>query len=160
MRERSFRNYEPVQFAEVYSAIGADLEHFLTKHDNMIRVETATRLGRPAAEALARLLLWEFGDRVRDLRVRQLFGHMLRHLMQQNGCILDQEEVRIPNGELFTRAARYRFVEQRWCDRGVKRGAKIPPCTGKSILRPTSFPTAAVVPPRACYECGFPPLIR
>lgn len=84
---------------------------------------TATELVRPAAESLASLLIWRFGDRVRDLRARQLFGHMLRHMMEKYGCVLDQEEVRIPDGPLFTRAARYRIVEQRCCDRGHKHSA-------------------------------------
>jgi hypothetical protein len=103
-----FADYEPAHFADVYKEIGRELALFLTDHDSILRAETATELRRPPAEALARTLLARLGERVRPLRVRQLFGHMVRHMMEKRGYVLDQEEVRISEPVLFTRAARYR----------------------------------------------------
>lgn len=105
------QHYSPQQFAAPYSHWGTELTLFLCNEVNLARAETASELGRPAAQVLAQPLLDHFGDAARDLNFRQLVGHMLRHLMEARGWVLDQTEVRIPNGVLFTRAARYRRAD-------------------------------------------------
>ncbi len=101
------KNYKPQNFAAAYDRWGRDLTYFLCNIENIARAETASELGRPAAQPLARPLLTCFGETAKEFRFRQLVGHMLRHVMEARGWILDQTEVRIPDGPLFTRAARY-----------------------------------------------------
>ncbi len=101
------QGYSPQHFASAYARWGTELTLFLCNEVNLARAETASELGRPAAQALAQPLIDRFGDAAKDLVFRQLVGHMMRHIMEARGWILEQTEVRIPNGPLFTRAARY-----------------------------------------------------
>lgn len=103
-----FHDYQPRNFSDAHAVWGADLELFLCNQGNLALAETASDLGRPAVESLAVPLLHRFGETAKEFRFRQLVGHMLRHMMESRGWILDQTEVRIPGGPLFTRAARYR----------------------------------------------------
>lgn len=104
------QGYDPRNFREAYEAWGHDLALFLTNETNLARAETASELGRPAVQPLATPILERFGATAENQRFRQLVGHMLRHIMEARGWALDQTEVRIPGGPLFTRAARYRRV--------------------------------------------------
>lgn len=104
-----FHDYDAGPFADVFaSPLGHVFIRFFERPDVAIRVETAADLSRPAAEALARPALAALGPELRSRRARQLFGHMLRHLNEKLGFVLDQPDVRISNGVLFKRAARYR----------------------------------------------------
>jgi len=52
------------------------------------------------------VILDEFADDARDPHFRQYVGHMVRHIMDECGYELDQLDVRIRKGPVFTRAAR------------------------------------------------------
>lgn len=103
-----FDNYDPQNFRKAHAQWGATLERFLCDPVNLGRLDASVEMRRPAAQALAVPLLEAFGEKAHIFRFRQLVGHMLRHLMTARGCELDQTDVRIPDGILFTRAARYR----------------------------------------------------
>lgn len=104
----SFNNYAPRNFARAFSQWGADLGSFLTEPSTIADLEHASDAQKPAAQVLAVPLLARFGEQARGFRFRQLVGHMLKHLMTSRGWVVDQVEVRIRGGALFTRAARYR----------------------------------------------------
>lgn len=104
------KDYDPRNFREAYETWGRELALFLTNEANLARAETASDLGRPAVQPLAIPILERFSETAENQRFRQLVGHMLRHIMEARGWALDQTEVRIPGGPLFTRAARYRRV--------------------------------------------------
>ena len=76
------------------SSLGQGLWAFLNEHDNIIRMETATYLERPAVEPLSPSLLQRFGDEVRQDRVKQMIGRMVRQILEVHGFRIDRHEVR------------------------------------------------------------------
>lgn len=86
---------------------GRAVWQFLNEKDSLIRLETATYLGRPALEGIQEQLLGQFGDDIRADRWKQMMGRMTRQIMEHHGYGLDQTGVRIRVGNLFTSAARY-----------------------------------------------------
>jgi hypothetical protein len=101
--------YDPEKFSKLASSkLGLELWDFLTHHDNIIRMETASDLGKPAAKALSRHLLYKFGDQVRDDRVKQMIGHMIKQILAYQGYDLEQRNVLVNDG-LFKKASRYKL---------------------------------------------------
>lgn len=93
------------------SPLAAALWDFFNERDNIIRMETATLLKRPALEALEHELLARFKEQeLKDPHCKQMMGKMVRQVMKQRGACLDQTGVRITSGLLFTSAARYTFL--------------------------------------------------
>lgn len=87
---------------------GKEIWDFLNHHENVIRMETATFLSRPAIEPLSPLLLQRFGEGVRKDRIKQMMGHMVRQIMEHNGYVLQQGNVKISSADnIFARASRY-----------------------------------------------------
>ena len=73
-------------FRDLYETeVGGELWGFLTRPDNVLRMETASQLERAALEPLASGLVTEFGDEVRDDRTKQMLGHMTRQIMEARG---------------------------------------------------------------------------
>lgn len=101
--------YNPWKFTKLAeSKLGLELWDFLTEHDNIIRMQTASDLSKPAVKALTRHLLDKFGDKVRKIRVKQMIGHMIRQIMEKNGYELEQRNVLVDDG-LFYKASRYKL---------------------------------------------------
>lgn len=87
---------------------GKEIWEFLVDPENLIRMETATYLSRPAIEPLSPFLLDRFGDRVRQDRIKQMMGHMVRQIMESRGYVLQQGNVKISSANnIFSRASRY-----------------------------------------------------
>jgi len=87
---------------------GKEVWDFLVQPENVIRMETASFLSRPAIEPLSPLLLERFGERIRKDRIKQMMGHMVRQIMEHNGYILQQSNVKIGSADsIFARASRY-----------------------------------------------------
>lgn len=107
--KRNTVDYIPKNFGDLFgTGLGKALWAFMNEHDTLIRMETATYLGRPAVEPLGPLLLNEFGDKVREHRVKQMIGHMVRQVVEARGYIVDRQGVRITrSGNLFTSGTRY-----------------------------------------------------
>ncbi len=101
--------YEPGRFASTYeSENGHKIWLFLNEPENVVRMETATYLSRPAAEPLSPFLLERFGKMVREDRIKQMTGHMIRQVLESNGYRIDRGNVRISReGNIFTSATRY-----------------------------------------------------
>ncbi len=101
--------YNPVRFSSTFEAENGDeIWAFLNEHDNILRMETATYLSRPAVEPLSPGLLKKFGDVITEDRTKQMIGHMARQIMERLGYRLDQNGVRITcEGNMFSRASRY-----------------------------------------------------
>jgi hypothetical protein len=84
------------------------LWQFLNDHDNLIRMETATYLERPAVEPLSPGLLARFGDEVREDRVKQMIGRMVRQVIEPGGYRIDRQNVRISKAaNMFVSGTRY-----------------------------------------------------
>ena len=76
--------YNPGKFASLYaSALGQRLWAFLTRPENVARLETASELSKPAVEGIEEQLLAEFREDVLAHRVKQMVGHMVRQIMEQ-----------------------------------------------------------------------------
>lgn len=102
-------NFEAGRFSDIHdSKLGRDLLKFLSDHDNVIRMETASELGRPALEPLGDRLIERFGAAVKTDRVKQFIGFATRQVMEARGFQLDAQGVKVRVGSLFTVASRYR----------------------------------------------------
>ena len=87
--------------------LGKNLWNFLNEHDNIIRMETASELKKPAVRALTTRLLKRFGDEIRNLRVKQMIGHMVKQILIERGFEVEQRNVLVDDG-LFNKASRYK----------------------------------------------------
>jgi len=101
--------YSPGAFSTLYeTALGQRLWAFVNESDNVVRMETATSLERPAVEGLEETLLEKFGDAVLDDRVKQMVGHMVRQVMERRGYVIAVQNVKLSSGAPFSRATRYK----------------------------------------------------
>jgi hypothetical protein len=83
--------YRPEKFASLYASdLGQRIWAFLTRPEQVARLATASELSKPAAD-----------------RVKQMVGHMVRQILEQQGWVLDQADVKLQSVP-FTKAARYR----------------------------------------------------
>lgn len=100
--------YDPQKFASLYATeIGQRLWAFLTRPENVIRLETASQLSKPAVEGIEEQLLAEFREDVLAHRVKQMVGHMVRQIMEQRAWVHDQTNVKVRSVP-FSKATRYR----------------------------------------------------
>ena len=103
--------YDPWKFTKLAeSDLGQKLWEFLNDHDNLIRMKTASDLKKPAAQALSKHLLLTFGNQIKDLRTKQMIGHMIKQIMEYHGYVVDQRNVLVDDG-LFNKATRYKEKE-------------------------------------------------
>lgn len=105
--------YDARQFRSLFDTnLGRSIWAFLHEHDNLIRMETATYLGRPAVEPLSPGLEARFGKPAFEDRVKQMIGHMIRQIKERSGFRVDQAGVRITTtGNHFSSGTRYRAVQ-------------------------------------------------
>ena len=69
--------YEPKNFSDLFATpMGADLWEYLQRPSVVLALEVATKLHRPAIEAIGDDLIGEFGEVVRSKRIKQLVGHI------------------------------------------------------------------------------------
>ncbi len=101
--------YRPDKFASTFRDQGGqDIWDFLNERENVIRMETASYLSRPAVEPLSPFLLQRFGPEIRRDRIKQMIGHMARQIMEARGYALDRSNVKIARvGNIFASASRY-----------------------------------------------------
>ena len=100
--------YEAGNFSDLAAlTLGRNLWEFLNREDNIVRMETATELGRTAAEAVSKGLLETFGVDVEVDRVKQMIGHMVRQIMERRGYQLGSQNVRVGDKRLFSKASKY-----------------------------------------------------
>ena len=103
--------YAPKSFKALYEdPMGQELWKFLTEWETIIRMKTATHLGKPAVEPLGTILWEKFGDKVREDRTKQMIGHMARQIMEGQGYNVDRSGVRIAGyqNNIFSSATRYK----------------------------------------------------
>ena len=102
-------NLDPKQFSDVCNTpLGRKIWLTLIKDGNVIRMETATNLKKPAAQAISEQLLEEFGKDVKKDRVKQAIGFMIKQIMESKGYKIERNGVNITDKKnLFTKASRY-----------------------------------------------------
>lgn len=100
--------YNPEKFASLYETdLGQRIWVFLTRRENVARLETASQLSKPAVEGIEEQLLEAFREEVLVDRVKQMVGHMIRQILEQRDWVLDQSDVKVQSVP-FSKAARYR----------------------------------------------------
>ncbi len=100
--------YNPEKFASLYETdLGQRIWDFLTRPENVARLETASQLSKPAVEGIEEQLLEAFREDVLADRVKQMVGHMVRQILEQRDWVLDQSDVKVQSVP-FSKAARYR----------------------------------------------------
>ncbi len=102
-------NYNAGRYSTTFANEGGkEIWEFLVNPENLIRMETATYLSRPAIEPLSPFLLERFGDLAKQDRMKQMMGHMVRQIMESRGYVLQQGNVKISSANsIFSRASRY-----------------------------------------------------
>lgn len=94
---------------------------FLSSRENIIRIITATEIGRPAAEAmsyrLAAFYAWRPMDFTQLVLYKQIIGYMIKIIMEMFGYAVEQKRVKTSSHfnpetqkdlRYFTTASRYR----------------------------------------------------
>ncbi|MBI9031440.1 hypothetical protein JEZ13_05515 [bacterium] len=106
--------YDAWKFAQLAETdFGTKLWEFLNEQDTFIRMETATRLYRPAVEGIAKELLIRFKDDFASLeasdylRIKQMIGHMTKQVMARHGYHVYMKNVRVITSNLFSKGTRY-----------------------------------------------------
>ena len=106
--------YEAWKFIKLAeSEFGKELWKFLNLPETFIRMETATRLKRPAVEGIAEELKIQFHqdlnnlDKSEFLRVKQMIGHMVKQVMNSRKYDVYMKNVRVISTDLFTKGTRY-----------------------------------------------------
>ena len=106
--------YDAWKFAKLAeSDFGKKLWKFLNERETFIRMETATRLKRPAVEGIAEELLIKFNEEIKNLnnsdylRVKQMIGHMIKQVMATHNYHVFMKNVRVLSANLFSKGTRY-----------------------------------------------------
>ncbi len=114
MRPFKAKNYSDI----ATTSLGKKLWEFLNEERSLIRLDTASFLKRPALEAIQPQLQKQFGAELETLRDnrkldrwKQMMGRMVLEIMKARGYEIDQRNVRIRAGKLFTTATRYKLKE-------------------------------------------------
>jgi len=94
-------------FNDVAPCWGEKLWSFLNERDNVARMVQASDSGRPAAEAIAAELYRRFDDRIRQDRVKQYTGLLIRGVMERNGYCHRSYGHRCRENPVFSVASRY-----------------------------------------------------
>lgn len=100
--------YNAKQFSTAYNTpLGQSIWILLNHNDQLIRMETAIYLRRPAIEAIQNVLLESFGDEVRDDFVKRMIGNMTRQILEARGYKHISTGARLLNQELFSTGSKY-----------------------------------------------------
>lgn len=104
------KTYKAQGFKDIYERpIGEKIWKYLNSKEAKDRMILTTELGHPAAEGIGDKLLEQFGGEVKDDRVKQATGHMIRHIMEELGFQHDQKSVKCRmKKEVFKYASRYK----------------------------------------------------
>ena len=78
-------NYDAGKFTDIASVWGNQLWGFLNEATIVRSMIDASDNNRSAAEAIASELFERFGDDIRQDRVKQFTGFLIRQVMEQNG---------------------------------------------------------------------------
>jgi hypothetical protein len=99
--------YQGRHFNHVPYVVEKAMWAFLTRPDNIVRMETAASLDRAAIEALSDPLIAEFGIEIDQREVKQVIGHMVKQIMESRGYETERT-LRITRPGLFTSGLGFR----------------------------------------------------
>src|SRR5271155_3682537 len=106
-----FEDYVGSRFsADASTDLGRSIFAFLASDSSADAMEVASDLGSPAVAGIEERLLKEFGDKVLPDRVKQMIGHMVRQIMEHEGFVVDQNDVKMGSVP-FSKGTRYKRPE-------------------------------------------------
>lgn len=101
-------DYESGIFQKLYETpLGRELWEYLVEDQCITKMEAASALGKPAVEPISNDLLMRFKDKIRENRVKQMIGHMVRQIMFSRGYIIHTQNSSVSNSVLFKKATTY-----------------------------------------------------
>ena len=100
-------NYDVGPFTDVASVWGHQLWRFLTEPNIIHAMTDASDNKRPAAEAVASELYQRFGDDIRQDRVKQFIGFLIRQVMERNGYRHKSYGKQTRDNPIFVKASLY-----------------------------------------------------
>lgn len=135
-----FEDYDAGRFvADANTPLGRDIFEFLANVPSVEAMEVASDLGSPAVAGIEEKLLMKFGEKVLPDRIKQMIGHMVRKIMEDEGFVVDQSDVKMGSVP-FSKGTRYKrpdwfplhvfysTVDQRdLCFTASRAGDKLPP---------------------------------
>ena len=106
-----FEDYVAGRFvSDANTSLGREIFDFLASDASIDAMEVASDLGSPAVAGIEEKLLRKFGERVLPDRVKQMIGHMVRKIMEDEGFIVDQSDVKMGSVP-FSKGTRYKRPE-------------------------------------------------
>lgn len=105
-------NYDVGSFTDIASAWGNPLWEFLNEPDIVRSMTDASDNKRPAAEAIAFILFERFSDDIKQDRVKQFTGFLIRQVMEQNGYRHTAYGRRAKENPVFVSASAYSSREE------------------------------------------------
>ena len=100
-------NFDPGKFTDVASAWGKQLWEFLNEPIIVRSMTDASDDKRPAAEAIATELFQRFGDDIKQDRVKQFIGFLIRQVMEKNGYSHTAYGQKTKDNPVFVKASVY-----------------------------------------------------
>jgi hypothetical protein len=101
-----------IKYENIFSK---ELWEWLNERDQIIRMQTASDLKRPAVQPLIKFLLVKFAGRINPVKkderfkIKQMMGHMIRQVMEENGYEHDAYNVLVNDEyDYFSKASRYK----------------------------------------------------
>ncbi len=136
--------------------LGRQLWRFLNEDSVVIRLGTATELGKPAVAGIEGALRCRFREKVvgRD-RIKQMVGHMVRQVLEGKGYCLEKQNA-IINSALFSKGTRYSRPEWRRLHVFRKTGDKRELCFAgtRRPCRPLRRAAGGDLQDRFCPRCA------
>ena len=142
--------FNPGPFGDVFDTdLGRELWDLLTQESTIKLMEDASDRGRPAVEPLQELLLGQFGQAVEEDRIKQMFGRMIRQVLERPGSDyeLASDAIAVRDKKLVTRGARYKrripdtnekSITERAAAAGESAAAEEPVMVGRTVLAETA----------------------
>ena len=100
-------NYDAGKFTDIASVWGKRLWDFLNEPTIVHLMTNASDNNRPAAEAIASELFERFGDDIKQDRVKQFIGFLIRQVMEQNGYSHTAYGKQTKENPVFVKASTY-----------------------------------------------------
>jgi hypothetical protein len=106
-----FEDYEAGRFVnDANTLLGREIFDFLASDASVDAMEVASDLGSPAVAGIEEKLLGKFGEKVLPDRIKQMIGHMVRKIMEDEGFVVDQSDVKMGSVP-FSKGTRYKRPE-------------------------------------------------
>jgi hypothetical protein len=101
--------YEPRQFRNVWTrASSKRMWKYLNIHESLVRMDTAVEIKRTPYEGVAIPFEAEFARFLKNQRIKQMVGHMIRQIMTHHGYrYAGNKKLRKPVRGLFTTGCKF-----------------------------------------------------